>query len=283
MNDDERMSKRQPRKAGPQLNTLLAHKALNLFHGLTKAEIKVAASIIDHYNVVTGRCDPGVERICRLTALARRTVLRAVANLHRDGIIFKTTNAGRSRSNSYQPNWQIFENVLEELRAGMKVDASARVPKSPPRVPKLASEGAKNGTQTGFQTDLRTGSRAHETTWDEILGDDFPAERKKIKRAAKDKNLSKGQRYILHVLPGGKDRDQPSGVHPEAAKAGLRRLRRELSNVAGDERLALELFLVDQDGVQEAAVLAECHQRGAGLQYIRDAFARSQSAAGGRT
>src|SRR5216684_2277831 len=64
-------------QTGPS-DTFVAHKAISLAEDLTGTEKRVAATIIDHFNRKTGRCDPALGSIARLLGLGRRTIIRAV-------------------------------------------------------------------------------------------------------------------------------------------------------------------------------------------------------------
>jgi DNA-binding MurR/RpiR family transcriptional regulator len=64
-------------QTGPS-DTFVAHKAISLAEDLTGTEKRVAATIIDHFNRKTGRCDPALGSIARLLGVSRRTVIRAV-------------------------------------------------------------------------------------------------------------------------------------------------------------------------------------------------------------
>jgi hypothetical protein len=60
-------------QTGPS-DTFVAHKAISLAEDLTGTEKRVAATIIDHFNRKTGRCDPALGSIARLLGVSRRTV-----------------------------------------------------------------------------------------------------------------------------------------------------------------------------------------------------------------
>jgi hypothetical protein len=92
---------------GP-LDTFVAHKAISLAEDLTGSEKRVAATIIDHFNRKTGRCDPALGSIARLLGLSRRTIIRAVGSLVLKGYIRKTKHGGYFHRNSYQPIWSRF-------------------------------------------------------------------------------------------------------------------------------------------------------------------------------
>ena len=94
-------------QTGPS-DTFVAHKAISLAEDLTGTEKRVAATIIDHFNRKTGRCDPALGSIARLLGLSRRTIIRAVGSLVLKGYIRKTRHGGYFHRNSYQPIWSRF-------------------------------------------------------------------------------------------------------------------------------------------------------------------------------
>src|SRR3954468_11000370 len=95
---------------GPS-DTFIAHKAVSLSDDLTGTEKRVAATIIDHFNRGTGRCDPALGSIARLLGVSRRTVIRAVGSLVLKGYIRKTRHGGYYHRNSYEPIWSRFRTI----------------------------------------------------------------------------------------------------------------------------------------------------------------------------
>lgn len=93
------------RKPSP---SLIAHKTINLAGDLTASEKRVAAVIIDSYNFKTGQCDPGLNTLSKLLRISRRTVIRAVAKLVKNGYLRKVRHGGYFHRNSYEPVWARF-------------------------------------------------------------------------------------------------------------------------------------------------------------------------------
>lgn len=93
------------------LDTTIAHKAINLMPELSGTEKRIAAAIIDHFNRKTGQCDPGFKRIAWLLGLSRRTVIRAVSQIERTGILLKVRHGGHLQRNSYAPVWARFREL----------------------------------------------------------------------------------------------------------------------------------------------------------------------------
>jgi hypothetical protein len=76
-------------QTGPS-DTFVAHKAISLAEDLTGTEKRVAATIIDHFNRKTGRCDPALGSIARLLGVSRA---RSFVQLDRSRL--KVTSARR--------------------------------------------------------------------------------------------------------------------------------------------------------------------------------------------
>ncbi len=108
------------------LDTLIAHKAISLSADLSTNDKRVASAIIDHFNRIDGRCDPGVERLAGLLNMSVRTVKRATDRLDDLGLIECTRHGGRSNRNSYQPNWARFRQLDGAWKELMAKDSAAR-------------------------------------------------------------------------------------------------------------------------------------------------------------
>lgn len=108
------------------LDTLLAIKVLSLVDGLNTNDRRVAAVLLEHYNRLTTRCDPGLERIAALIGVSTRTVIRSNKRLERAGLFRKVRHGGHGNCNSYEPAWTRFAQHEASWRKKMK-GAEARV------------------------------------------------------------------------------------------------------------------------------------------------------------
>lgn len=81
---------------------------ISLMPGLSTNCRVVAAAIIDHFNRNTGQCDPSIIRLSKLAGIDRATVLRAVKELHKLGVILRFTHGGKNGRTRYFPNWEFF-------------------------------------------------------------------------------------------------------------------------------------------------------------------------------
>jgi hypothetical protein len=131
------------------LDTLIACKVINLADGLRQSDRRVGTALIEHYNRVTGRCDPGIERLAALLGYCPRTIIRSTQALERAGLFQKVRHGGYSNRNFYRPNWTRFG----ELAAAWDQKMRVRPRHDPPRMslaprPPSHMEGDTGVTQT---------------------------------------------------------------------------------------------------------------------------------------
>ncbi|MBR1285369.1 helix-turn-helix domain-containing protein [Bradyrhizobium sp. AUGA SZCCT0177] len=149
-------------QTGPS-DTFVAHKAISLARDLTGTEKRVAATIIDHYNRKTGRCDPALSSIARLLGLSRRTIIRAVGSLALKGYIRKVRHGGYFHRNSYEPVWSRFRSDAAkwtEQRATARHRAAADVSLSGRQTWRLGSDAdvTQTCTNNSFEQTLAANS-----------------------------------------------------------------------------------------------------------------------------
>jgi predicted transcriptional regulator len=96
------------------INTLMAHKAINLATELSNAEKRVVGTLIEHYNRRTGQCDPSLDCIAELIGMSRRTVIRAIARVQKLGFVRRVRHGGKFHRNHYEPIWSRFVQVEAE-------------------------------------------------------------------------------------------------------------------------------------------------------------------------
>ncbi len=91
-----------------KLDIVLALKAIALTDNLTASEKRIAATVLDHFNRETGRCDPSYETIAAILSVNVRTVGRGTTKLVKIDFFKMVTHGGINNCNSYQPNWPLF-------------------------------------------------------------------------------------------------------------------------------------------------------------------------------
>lgn len=97
----------------------LAYKALGLAD-ISRSQCKVGIAIIDHMNIRTGRCDPGLRRLASDTLLTVETVRVSVARLcdpNAPGRLFDNLNPGQGKSPRYVPRWAIMKAMVDNFEA----------------------------------------------------------------------------------------------------------------------------------------------------------------------
>lgn len=144
------------------LDTLLGFKALSLVGGLNENDRRVGATLLEHFNRKTGRCDPSLGRIARLLDIDTRTVIRSVRHLEDAGLLRKHRHGGNLNRNQYEPNWL----KLSELEAAWNArfrGFSAPTGRSPSQGQDCHLGGDSPVTQTYSNKNLpnETCSRGH--------------------------------------------------------------------------------------------------------------------------
>jgi hypothetical protein len=98
-------------EVGDKMRALYALGLMDLSNG-AKA---VGAALIWHANSRTGRCDPGLQRLEYETVRCRQTVINAIGELRRKGVVRKKRR-GQS-TNAYQLNWQFLRGKFQEFES----------------------------------------------------------------------------------------------------------------------------------------------------------------------
>lgn len=93
--------------------------------GLRPAARLVAARLVEHFNLDTGRCDPAVGTLAAASGLDPRSVRRAIVELETARLVARDIHRGRNYSNAYRPNLhamaQLSDNI-GQLDSGEKPD-----------------------------------------------------------------------------------------------------------------------------------------------------------------
>ena len=107
----------------PGENRLFALFGLGLMH-LSSAAHNVGAALIWHANRHTGRCDPGIETLARETQRDRSTVIRAIKELRRKGVLRRERRG--QRSNAYHIDWNRLAQKFRQFQWLITARKSAR-------------------------------------------------------------------------------------------------------------------------------------------------------------
>jgi predicted transcriptional regulator len=251
-----------------RLHTLLAIKVIALIPGLTNAERRVAAAILDHYNRNNGICDPSVEGLAELLGLDRATVLRAIERLNELGLILRDRHGGRGHRNSYSPAWDVLLDWGSRWQAKRAARAKRRAE---------ARQAVAGDPPTGSQANDDSGGT--------------PATRTYLKNLPKKPTAGGGETATddgaIRRAANGQARRAPASTHRSPANASSSRAELRWHK---DLRKAFDQstyrFVIEQlDGNLSAdATTAELSSPGSGAKLILDrlnpaAHGSSQAAA----
>ena len=90
----------------PENAKAIARKALTQSM-LAPSTIAVGSQLVEHFNLTTGRCDPGTGSLAASCGVSIRTVRRAVSDLVKHGLFGRVRHGGHHHKNAYQPNWPV--------------------------------------------------------------------------------------------------------------------------------------------------------------------------------
>jgi DNA-binding MarR family transcriptional regulator len=247
------------------LDTVIAHKAINLSSELSGSEKRVAGAIVDHFNRKTGRCDPSLDRIAGLLGISRRTVIRAVKRMQNAGLFRKDRHGGLSHRNSYQPIWPRFREIEakwnERFRTKRKRSAETKVSPFQRQSCHLAGDSA--GTQTCLTNQsnetLPNGRQTeHPSTSSE------PTSCKRLGRIGNDQTVENPVGQFV-------SRERNSKQIEVARSAAERRLSAALQETWGaTPKIYAEVLNAIDPAMWGAAIDAEFRKHGAGLAFILD-------------
>jgi len=100
------------------LNGLDKTRAFKVIAGhpkLSGAIKSVGAFLVDHFNIKTKRCDPGLERLAAEAGFTKRTVCRAIRSLERAGLLKSFRHGGHYLTNSYDINWTVIRVLNDQF------------------------------------------------------------------------------------------------------------------------------------------------------------------------
>lgn len=124
---------------------LFGYKTFALHPNLSGAAKSVGAAILDHFNKKSGQCDPGIDRLSRLTRYARRTVIKAIDELTSDEVqlIFRVRHGGKLHRNQYLPNFKAFREFVANWDVEMKSGSPAKTHSNSAQNPQSLSTDEK--------------------------------------------------------------------------------------------------------------------------------------------
>ncbi len=130
--------------------------ALAFAPDLKHMDRKVGAAFLAHFSRWDGRCDPGLDRLCWLLDVDRRTVMRAIERLVSAGYFDSDRHGGRHGTNSYEPIWSRFEEVLAWWNDRFALHARTREAKESARTGQFCpAPGGSAAPQTSSSNQLK--------------------------------------------------------------------------------------------------------------------------------
>ena len=244
------------------LDTLLAFKALALMPGMTLAQVRVAAAIVDHFNRRNTRCDPGVERLTVLLGLDRSTVIRAIDRLHRAGIIVRIRHGGFFQRNRYEPAWDVLIEFArtwsvrkKNLNGGRRSVAAAAPPEGSRPRDVARGEAATQTYLENLSTEPIDAAANAKTGQDGARGEAERGQAREERRTQSSAQVHRGR--------------NPQQSSEAALVAAERRWSTDLLERfrSDPEAYAYAIERIDRS-LQDDATMAEMRRRGAGIELI---------------
>jgi hypothetical protein len=236
-----------------RLDTLLALKVLSYVPGLATNARAVGALLLDRFNRKTGRCDPGIDGMATDLGICSRTVIRSIDQLVRANLFRRHRHGGYSNRNSYEPNWQRFEELEAAWRARLR--------------------RRRLGTNEARKVSPSTGQDCHR-------GDDTVVTQTYSIKNLPNETYCSGQ----PSRKNGEPQSIVARLRPErrilttgSADAAKAEAERRWSTALLEHYATLPVTYADivariDPALQEAATDAELQQHGAGLRFIERAL-----------
>jgi biotin operon repressor len=250
--------------AGPArtatLDALLAFKAIALSEQLIGNQKRVAATLLDHFNRKSGRCDPSLDTIAALLGISRRTVIRTIARLEQIGFFHKVRHGGHYHCNHYEPVWSRFREHEAEWklkRLSRKDSREQRLSLSQGNTRHRA--GVEAVTQT-FPTNQSEETFAGERSMVDSRKEQSPIEDKRLGKKQNDKTL--GSLSSTFHVKRIRSRD---AAHDAAERRWCSALNIRYSNNPG---LYARIIEAIDAQLHQQATLAEMAMPGSGLTHI---------------
>ena len=100
-----------------------ARKGLLTTRRLRPCARQIGAALVERFNLTTGRCDAGVQKLADDAGYDLRSARRAIAQLEAAGLFTRAVQAGRGHANSYTPHWPALEDLAAEVEHATGVRA----------------------------------------------------------------------------------------------------------------------------------------------------------------
>jgi predicted transcriptional regulator len=244
-----------------KFNILIAFKALTLVPGLSATDRRVAGALLDHYNRKTGQCDPSLDTIAALLGVHRRTVIRSISHLEKNGVFNRTRHGGNFHRNFYEPRFAYFLE-LENQWVRRRSERSTKLRREK-MSPWQGQGGHHSGGDNATQTCLINHSK--EIYADGTLSNAANGTSSKINSGVDNEE----QRSSACIRGGQTFEIKRIRSHDAALASAERRWTNDLhQRFAHDAVRYGAVIEAVNEALQSAATDAELHKRGAGLALI---------------
>ena len=234
------------------LDKTLALKVICCDPELSGMSKVIGGLLIEHYNVKTGLCYPGIDRLQGLAGCSRGTVFKVLTALENKNLIKRHRHAGRCSTNLYVPNLPVIRSRADELERSVRHWGRSRVGAQirTPVVQDQSLSGTRNATQTLEETpkaNLETAPRAETKSLSSgrLGGVGLPIEAKRV-------GLSSNP-------------TTPSSEHVARSKAQSR-WEADLLDLSAETYEEVIRLMWDDAKLSEQVTNAEMKTRGAGLE-----------------
>jgi len=103
--------------AAPPVKTL-AYKVIGAHPGLSGKAKSIGVLLIDHFNLDTQRCDPGLKSLSKRANCTTKTTRRALRSLKKWKLFGWQPQGGTNRTNAYYPNLELITSLAKALEIG---------------------------------------------------------------------------------------------------------------------------------------------------------------------
>jgi hypothetical protein len=96
----------------------LAYKVIGAHPKLSGKAKSIGVLLIDHFNLDTERCDPGLKSLSERANCTIKTTRRALRSLKKWNLFGWQPQGGTNRTNAYYPNFEHIKSLAKALEAG---------------------------------------------------------------------------------------------------------------------------------------------------------------------
>lgn len=248
----------------------IAYRAICLADGLSGDAKKIAAIIIGHFNVRTGQCDPGTERLMSKSGASRRSVVNATNELHRLGLVVKVRHGGNGFRSRYQPKWEAFNALIRQFEG----DETETYIVQEPAHTKCKSLHIHSASSCTLTQSRNSTKKLNDADGASGRGDDHPSS--KPVRTVSAETVQGLLRDSLRHRPAIK-RQLPSVV--AAQEAARHRIECEIGKLGETIRSVIDQRMTPE--IESAAIVAELKTQGSGVHMVIERVSQMPGKAGG--